>query len=202
VELFANFPMNLERISLFGLLSLMAAPAFILHELAHKFVAQRYGYWGEFRLHLLGVLITAVAIVSPFKLAGPGAVVIKGDDITEKENGKISMAGPFTNFILIGIFLLCVPFFSLYTINNRAFLVILAQLNAILAVFNLLPFSVLDGKKVFSWNKGLWFVGFALSGGMWFITLLFRFDPLIWVLIAVGVLIIAGLTYRKVYAGI
>jgi len=33
VDLFANFPMNLERISLFGLLSLMAAPAFILHEL-------------------------------------------------------------------------------------------------------------------------------------------------------------------------
>jgi len=33
---------------------------FILHELAHKYVAQGYGLWAEFRLNLTGVLLTAL----------------------------------------------------------------------------------------------------------------------------------------------
>jgi len=201
VSLFTNFPIDLQQLFFFGLVAVLAAPAFILHELAHKFVAQKYGFWGEFRLVSFGVLITLISIISPIKLAGPGAVMIAGD-INEEETGKISMAGllQLNNKIiaLIGVFLLLVPYLP-FTINNQSFLIILAQLNALLAVFNLLPFSVLDGKKIINWDIGIWLIGIALSGSLWIILLFFNFEPLIWVLIGIVVLIIAGITYWKVY---
>jgi Zn-dependent protease len=194
LDLFADLSMNQEQVFLFLLISFLAAPAFILHELAHKFVAQKYGFWGEFRLVPFGVFLTLISIVSPFKLVGPGAVMIAGGNITQEKSGRISLAGPITNFILIGVCLLFAPLLP-YTINNQLFLVILAQLNAIIAVFNLLPFSVLDGKKIIKWNRNAWFASIALSGFFWIILLLFNFQPLIWVFMGIGVLIVAGSIY-------
>jgi len=206
LTLFSDISMNQSQIFLFTLISVLAAPAFILHELAHKFVAQKYGFWGEFRLIPFGVVLTIISIVSPFKLVGPGAVMISGANITREKNGRISLAGPITNFILMGVCLLFVPVLP-FTVSfpgsiiKTPFLVILAQLNAIIAVFNLLPISVLDGKKIFSWNKTAWVVSIALSGLFWVITLfgvsLFGEDisNLIWVLLGISVLIVAGLIY-------
>jgi Zn-dependent protease len=38
-----------------------------------------------------------------------------------------------------------------------------ALLNAFLAVFNLVPFGVLDGYKIFSWDKKVWVALFGVS---------------------------------------
>ena len=38
-----------------------------------------------------------------------------------------------------------------------------ALINAFMAVFNLIPFGVLDGLKVFRWSKPVWLVLFALA---------------------------------------
>lgn len=200
LTLFADISMNQSQIFLFTLISVLAAPAFILHELAHKFVAQKYGFWGEFRLIPFGVVLTIISIVSPFKLVGPGAVMISGANITREKNGRISLAGPITNFILMGVCLLFVPVLPFTvkfpgSLTATPFLVILAQLNAIIAVFNLLPVSVLDGKKIFSWNKTAWVVSIALSGSFWAITLFGDFSDLIWVLMGISALIVAGLVY-------
>ena len=211
LNLFSDIGMNQSQIFLFTLISFLAAPAFILHELAHKFVAQKYGFWGEFRLIPFGVVLTVISIVSPFKLVGPGAVMIWGANITREKNGRISLAGPITNFILIGVCLLFVPLVP-DTVTflgseietaigfpgseiKTPFLVILAQLNAIIAVFNLLPISVLDGRKIFAWNKTAWVVSIALSGLFWAITLFGVFSDLIWVLMGISVLIVAAILY-------
>ena len=47
---------------------LIFALAFLLHELAHKFMAQRLGYWAEFRINQQGLLITLLSFISPFKV--------------------------------------------------------------------------------------------------------------------------------------
>lgn len=39
-----------------------------------------------------------------------------------------------------------------------------AAINAFMALLNLIPIGVLDGLKVFRWNKSVWLVLFALSG--------------------------------------
>ena len=61
----------------FGIALLTVGIGFILHEMAHKFTAIRYGYWAEFRKDN-SMLLVAVALASlvGFVFAAPGATVI------------------------------------------------------------------------------------------------------------------------------
>lgn len=128
-------------------------PAFLLHELAHKIVAQRYGCWAEFRMSL-NMLFFAVFVAMLFRVvvAAPGAVMISGYGLTRSQNGKISVSGALTNLILVLVFL---PF-SLFTGFIGQIGLYGALINAIIAAFNMIPFGVFDGKKVLAWNKGIY----------------------------------------------
>jgi len=140
-------------------LVLLFTCAFLLHEIAHKIVAQRYGLWAEFRLTLLGALITLLSIVSPFfKIISPGAVMIAGT-ANKEAVGKTAVAGPLTNIIF------CVGSFSLSFLPSpfSDVAVITAAFNAFIAVLNLIPIGILDGWKVFEWNKIVWASAFASS---------------------------------------
>jgi Zn-dependent protease len=98
----------------------------------------------------------------PFKIISPGAVMIAGS-ATKETVGKTSLAGPVTNIILS---LLCIVFASMgFTLFN-----IVAFINAFLAVFNLIPFGVMDGLKVFKWNKILWAAAFTAAAVLTFFT--------------------------------
>ncbi len=135
------------------LASLLAVGSgFVLHELAHKALAQHYGHWAEFRAQFTGLVISvAVALGLGFLFAAPGAVHIWGR-VTPKENGLISLMGPLTN---VAIALVAWPFTRTPNTESLGFLIAdtVALVNAILAVFNLLPFGPLDGKKILRWNK-------------------------------------------------
>jgi AN1-like Zinc finger len=52
--------------------------AFLVHELAYKFLAQFYGSWSEFCAQLYGLIITAISATPfmPFKFIAPGAVMV------------------------------------------------------------------------------------------------------------------------------
>jgi Zn-dependent protease len=128
---------------------------FVLHELSHKFTAQRYGYWAEFRMWPFGLILALVTSLIGFIFAAPGATYISGQNITESENGKISLAGPLTNVGVATIFLPIYLFGS-----GSLFWGFLGSegvfINVFLALFNLLPIMPLDGAKVFRWNKPVW----------------------------------------------
>lgn len=139
--------------------------SFVLHELAHKFVAIQYGYWAEFRKNTQMLLIAiAVAVITGIVFAAPGATLINtaGREMTKKENGIISLAGPLTNLILAIPFFACLIISILVdsALNNlftaQGFLFYLGmvgfQVNAMLAFFNMLPFGPLDGRKILHWN--------------------------------------------------
>lgn len=135
--------------------------SFLIHELAHKFTAQKSGLWAEFRIMLFGLILTAISIISPFfKIISPGAVVISG--FTSKRNvGKISIAGPLTNTLLSTGFLLAA---LLIPTSNFSYLFLLGfAINAWIAFINLIPFGVLDGFKIFLWNKAVWALAFITS---------------------------------------
>jgi Zn-dependent protease len=144
------------------ILAALFTASFLLHEMAHKTMAQRYGLWAEFRLTTWGALITLVSIISPLKLISPGAVMISGSFVDNKIMGKTAIAGPATNIILaatLGISSLIAP-------PNSAFSFILlysAYINAFLATFNLIPFGIIDGYKIFTWNKLIWLLAFTIA---------------------------------------
>jgi len=146
----------------FGIALLTVGIGFILHEMAHKFTAIKFGYWAEFRkdniMLLFAVLLAALV---GFVFAAPGATVIysnsaTGQGLTKRENGIISASGPIVNLLL------CIPFGVLVLVSASltGFSSILLaqigifgiQINAMIAAFNMIPVSILDGRKVMAWN--------------------------------------------------
>ncbi|WP_327052075.1 zinc metalloprotease [Halomicrococcus gelatinilyticus] len=124
-----------------------AGVAFLLHELAHKVVAVRFGQLAEFRADY-GMLFLAVAGgLAGFLFAAPGAVYHQGRS-TLRENGLIALAGPVTNVALGFLFLPLVFVGGFVTdVGYRG-----AQINFILAGFNMLPWGPLDGNTVRKWS--------------------------------------------------
>ena len=148
---------------------------FVLHEMAHKFVAIRYGFWAEYKLWAEGLILAViVAVAIGFVFAAPGAVYIHGNYISREQNAKISLAGPATNIILAGFFFLLMQYSA-----SSQIIMLLGLLgftvNSFLALFNLIPFSVLDGAKVFRWNPLIWVVMAAVA----FIMVLYSFSGLV-----------------------
>lgn len=146
---------------------------FVLHELAHKFTAMNFGYWAEFQKNNLMLLVAVVlAATVGIVFAAPGATMIYGSGVTREQNGKISAAGPVTNLIL------CIPFAILLVLNAvmgfsdslRSMLAMFGmvglQVNAMIAAFNMLPVSVLDGRKVLAWNPAIFAVLIIASFGV------------------------------------
>lgn len=140
---------------------------FILHELAHKFVAMRYGFWAEYRLWVEGLIFAIITAALGFLFVAPGAVYIHGEYISKEQNGKISASGPATNLILAGLFFLLLYYFPsgelVTTIGVLGFYV-----NSFLAMINLIPISMLDGAKIIRWNPIIWVVMAGITGVMVF----------------------------------
>ncbi len=139
---------------------------FIFHELAHKFVAKKFGVEAFFKLWPQGLGIGLLfAFLSPLKFLAPGAVVVyahkfkrwhyrldrvytspHGSGVSEAEMGWITTAGPLVN----------ITFATLFSVFPDAISQQIAFINAWLAFFNLLPIPPLDGSKIFLWRGWLW----------------------------------------------
>ena len=157
---YANMGWGWTEMSIFAVL---LTASFLIHEMAHKFTAQKSGLWAEFRLTKWGAIITLFSVFTPIRLISPGAVMISGP-ARLKDIGKISIAGPAINLSLSLLFLgaagaaynaLSLPYYVLF--------LTIASFNAFIAVFNLIPFGILDGFKIYSWNKKIWVVAFAAA---------------------------------------
>ena len=149
---------------------------FLLHEMAHKFVALHFGYWAEYRANMAGLVLAIVMSFGGFLFAAPGAVMISRSNVPQesymqdsfgleeqrrqekREMLLISLAGPMTNIVLAILFTLL---YSLVSNKSGSSLWISAAsyaiyINLILAAFNMLPFGPLDGKKIFDGSRLVW----------------------------------------------
>ncbi len=140
-----------------------AGVAFLLHELAHKVVAVRYGQRAAFRADYGMLFLAVVAATAGFLFAAPGAVHHAGR-ITKRENGLIALAGPVVNLVLAVVFapLLVVGLagFSSLALTVGTYGV---AVNLLLAAFNLIPFGPLDGATVREWSTAVWLAAFVPS---------------------------------------
>lgn len=128
--------------------------AFFFHELSHKFMAQKFGLWAEYRLFPLGLLLAlAISIFTGYVFAAPGAVMFMGG-ARYHETGRIAMAGPLANIIVASVTLPL--YFAMFETQFGPIIGFIGLINAILAVFNLLPFGPLDGVKIIRWNATVW----------------------------------------------
>lgn len=140
---------------------------FLLHEIGHKLVAQHYGFISEFRADFLMMTVAIFMAFTGFLFLAPGAVMILGRP-TKKQNGIISVAGPLVNLALAFIFTLIAIVFGPSSGSLLGHIIFLGiWINSFLGIFNMLPFWVLDGKKVLAWNKPVYFS--VLAGLLFFL---------------------------------
>ncbi len=136
---------------LLALSALTVGVGFLVHEIGHKFVAQRFGFPAEFRAFDTMLALAILLSFTGFVFVAPGAVFIAGLP-TNEENGKISAAGPGASLLLASSFLIL----SILLNPTRQSFSILSQgfaINSWWAFFNLLPFGNFDGPKIWRWNK-------------------------------------------------
>ncbi len=156
---------------LFCMLSLISlAPAFLLHEIAHKVVARQYGCWAEFRADPAGLRFgLLLAAVFGIVFMAPGAVMVAGNT-TRTQFGRIALAGPVTNIVLW-----CLGYVAFYLVGGHVgmFDIVIETWmwgNAILAAFNMLPFGPLDGRKIKTWSEPIYYTCLSIAIGVVYLT--------------------------------
>ncbi len=164
------WPGTIPSIEILLISGLGAGSGFILHEMAHKVVAQRYGYWAEYRANRPWLVAIIFMAMMGFIFALPGAVMIRkstpvgtasgwyGDEGRDERSDllRIAIAGPLTNIVFAIVF-----FAILVSLPRSSWLALSAaysalMINLTLAAFNLLPFGPLDGRKIYQGNPLIW----------------------------------------------
>ncbi|MDO8340218.1 MAG: site-2 protease family protein [Candidatus Burarchaeum sp.] len=138
---------------------------FVLHEMAHKYMAIRYGSWAAYRAWPMGLMLALGGSLFGVVFAAPGATYIYTPYMGRRESGIISLVGPLTNVALAFAFLLAAPLILL-ALPPLVAEMLIAQgigINLWLALFNMLPIGPLDGKKVLDWSLPIWAV---VAGGI------------------------------------
>ncbi len=154
--------LTINFFSSFVIAAVAVGLGFLLHELSHKFFAQRYGYQAEFRSFDQMLFLAILMSFFGFVFAAPGAVMIFSRVNDKKKNGIISVAGPLMNLFLALIFLLLG-----FAINVSGLIGEIIKygylINSWLALFNMIPFWIFDGAKIFKWNKLVYFTVLIIS---------------------------------------
>lgn len=154
-----------------------AGAGFILHELAHRTTAKKYGCHAYYNVWLLGIvlaLIMAVVTKGSVIFAALGAVYIVPMmsapyldlGAMKRVFGVISLSGPSMNLLLVAFF------YAISYLGGALSLLGMygLRINLWLAAFNLIPIPPFDGHKVFSWSKAIWAL-FTIPS--WLLLLLF-----------------------------
>ncbi len=160
---FSNLQSFVQTIIELCIISVLSIPLFLLHEIAHKFIAIRRGFPSRFYLDQNMALFSLLSVFIPLKLIAPGAVVFYGNPSEESE-ASIAMAGPLAN-IIIGGMLMGISF--LLPGNLMVYTLLVSKFSFDLTLFNLLPISILDGAKINKWNSTVFIVIFAFSLAAW-----------------------------------
>ena len=149
----------------FVVLALSAAfSGFLAHELAHKVVARRLGYWAEFRMWPMGLLFSVITSIGGVVFAAPGATMVMGMDPRDVRGwGLTGVAGPVSNLVFASCFYSGSLATFRFSLDLSGGLLFLALINTLFATFNLLPFGPLDGAKVLRWGTGRWVTAFAVA---------------------------------------
>ena len=128
---------------------IVAAPAVVLHELAHKFIAMAFGaeavLFAPYGWYLLIVLLKAINFPLLFFVGG----LVVHTSLPPLQSAFVSLAGPLTNF-----FIWLILFFGLKNKlipkKYRLIAIPLAKISLFLAIFNMIPIPGFDGFNFFT----------------------------------------------------
>ena len=132
----------------FWFVCMVTAPAIILHEMGHKFVAMYLGLSAFFQVSYFGLFLGIILklLGTGFIILAPGYVIISG--ATTVQTILSAFAGPFVNLLLWMIALLFLKNLRNMSRRQAIYWNLTKNINMWLFIFNMLPLPFLDGAKI------------------------------------------------------
>ncbi len=129
--------------------AIVAAPAVILHELGHKFVAIALGLSATFFIFWWGLLLGVVlkALSSPLLILAPAYVSFPAT-ATPLQSILIAFAGPGMNLVLYGVSWCVLKYKQRLSRREMIGWAVSKKLNGFLFLFNMIPLPPFDGFHV------------------------------------------------------
>jgi len=140
-------PLNMQRFDWdnFWFAMAVTAPAIVLHEFGHKFVALAFGATATLHAAYMWIAIAIILklMKSPVLMFVAAFVAISGR-VTYGQSALISLAGPGVNFL---IFLTASLLLKYQKFSHKVTLglIMTKRVNMILMIFNMLPIPGFDG---------------------------------------------------------
>lgn len=133
----------------FKLSIIAVAPAIILHEMAHKFLAIGFGMNATFHAAYIWLLIGLALSMTNLGIVFFVPAFVSISPGTPLQTALTAGAGPFMNLILWIGALLALKY---KLVKKRYFLALhlTKQVNMFLFIFNMIPIPMFDGAKFFS----------------------------------------------------
>jgi Zn-dependent protease len=124
----------------------------IVHEFVHNFTSHRFGVESEFRTSAVGMIAVAItSVLFGNVFAVPGRTIVYGDP-TQDQRGKIALSGPVLSFSMVLLFWLLADYGGFVgSIGLAGF-----NVAFIMAVYEMLPITPMDGKEVKNWKRWVW----------------------------------------------
>jgi len=156
---FAIPPSNVP-IYLAAIVGVILATIYMMHELAHKFTAKYYNYNAYYILIPQTALLTFLFALTPFKMVFPGTVLMEHPS-QKRVIGITAFAGPLSNLVLSSFLIPLI--FYIYDPFLKFIVFTAIQISSMIALMNLIPITILDGKKIIKWNKLAWTILFITA---------------------------------------
>lgn len=128
--------------------AMIAAPAVVLHELAHKFVAMGFGatatLHAPYTMYFIVILLMLIRFPIIFFVGG----YVSHSALPALESSIVAIAGPLTN---LALFLITKLLIKKSMVHRKYYepLVLMGKLNLFLFIFNMIPIPGFDGFNFF-----------------------------------------------------
>jgi hypothetical protein len=144
-----------------------------------KLMAKRFNCESRYVLSKIGMILTVLTAISPLRFLSPGMLIVPEINyLSKKQQGLISFIGPIINlalgiaYLFLGAFLITpnnpeIPRLML----NGSFLV------SQFVLFGLLPLGLSRGRKIYNWNKIIYFTMLIITLGLFASSLGLRVIP-------------------------
>ncbi len=168
---FTAILMSNVRWAFSGFLIAIILVSYLSTIIPRKLLAKRFGCTSRYMLTKLGLLISALTIISPIKYLSPGMLVIPElDFISKKRSGIISAIGSIINitlgvaFILLGIFL-ADPSIAILMLTG-------AFITSQITLLRLIPMRFLPGKRILNWSWAIFTIMLVLTLAIFIMSIL------------------------------
>jgi hypothetical protein len=149
-------------------LMLIVMLSYVLFILPQKLIARRFGCKSRYVLSKIGMLLTVITAISPLRFLSPGMLIVPEINfLSKKQQGIISFIGPLINLILGLVYLSLGAYFRVTAILDISKLMLNGSFFiSQISFLGLLPLGLSRGRKIYSWNKIIYFSMLIVAIGL------------------------------------